>query len=109
MSGIAVGLGKGHVTSKVENPTRGRAAYRKGITANLDSDVYRCAPPTKRIKFIREIVLETSGFAPYEKRIMEILKIGKQKRALRFAKKRLGTHTRGMKKRATMSDALRKR
>lgn len=51
----------------------------------------------KRVKFVREIVQEVMGFAPYEKRIMEVLKLGKEKRAQRFAKKRLGTHQRGVK------------
>lgn len=36
------------------------------------------------------------GFAPYEKRAMEVLKLGKEKRAQRFCKKRLGTHQRGV-------------
>jgi hypothetical protein len=52
---------------------------------------------TKRVKFIREIVNEVMGFAPYEKRVMEVLKLGKEKRAQRLAKKRLGTHQRGVK------------
>jgi len=29
------------------------------------------------------------GLAPYEKRVIELLKIGKDKRALKFAKKRV--------------------
>ena len=51
----------------------------------------------KRVKFVREIIQEVMGYAPYEKRIMEVLKLGKEKRAQRFAKKRLGTHQRGVK------------
>jgi large subunit ribosomal protein L36e len=41
---------------------------------------------------IRGIIREVAGFAPYEKRMMEILKGGgnnPQKRAQRFAKKRV--------------------
>ena len=44
---------------------------------------------TKRSKFIRDVVREVAGFAPYEKRIMELLRIAKDKRALKFAKKRV--------------------
>ena len=44
---------------------------------------------TKRSKFIRDIVREVSGFAPYEKRAMELLRISKDKRCLKFCKKRV--------------------
>jgi large subunit ribosomal protein L36e len=42
------------------------------------------------------------GFAAYEKRIIELLKTGTAvdaKKAYRFAKKKLGTHSRAMRKR----------
>jgi hypothetical protein len=35
------------------------------------------------------VIREVSGFAPYERRIVELLKISKDKRALRVAKKRV--------------------
>ena len=57
---------------------------------------------------MRELVREVCGFAPYEKRIMELLKVGKDKRALKVAKKKLGTHKRGKKKREEMAAVLRK-
>lgn len=38
---------------------------------------------------VRELVREVAGFAPYEKRIMELLKVGKDKRALKVAKKKV--------------------
>eukprot|EP01043_Picozoa_sp_COSAG02_P040192 COSAG02_NODE_3232_length_7136_cov_264.805741_4_plen_108_part_00 len=53
-------------------------------------------PVPKRVQFTRDIVREVMGFAPYEKRAMEVLKLGKEKRAQRFCKKRLGTHQRGV-------------
>ena len=37
----------------------------------------------KRVKFVREIVREVVGFAPFEKRCIELLKVGKEKRALK--------------------------
>lgn len=42
-----------------------------------------------RVKFVRDLVREVVGFAPYEKRCMELLRIGKDKRALKFCKKRV--------------------
>lgn len=57
---------------------------------------------------MRSLVREVVGYAPYEKRIMELLKVGKDKRALKLAKKKLGTHKRGKNKREEMTGALRK-
>jgi hypothetical protein len=46
---------------------------------------------TKHTKFIRDIVKEVAGHAPYEKRAMELLKISKDKRALKFLKRRVSS------------------
>lgn len=43
----------------------------------------------KRTAFIRELIKEVAGSAPYEKRIMELMKTGRDKRALKFAKKKV--------------------
>ena len=44
--------------------------------------LHRCCPVQ-----VRAVVREVVGFAPYERRVMELLKVGKDKRALkvRFA------------------------
>ncbi|KAL8159898.1 hypothetical protein V2J09_001435 [Rumex salicifolius] len=63
---------------------------------------------SKRIHFVRNLIREVAGFAPYEKRITELLKVGKDKRALKVAKRKLGTHKRAKKKREEMSNVLRK-
>ncbi|CAK0783664.1 60S ribosomal protein L36A [Coccomyxa viridis] len=91
--GIAVGLNKGHQVTRKEKVAR--PAQRKG----------RCS---KRVRFVREIVREVAGLAPYEKRVSELLKVGKDKRALKLCKKKLGTHLRAKRKREEMSVLLRK-
>ncbi|XP_004206975.1 large ribosomal subunit protein eL36 [Hydra vulgaris] len=81
---IAVGLKKGHKTTK--NKLKPSQARRKGKLS-------------KNVKFVRDIMQEVCGLAPYEKRAIELLKINKDKRCLKFIKKRLGTHSRGKRKR----------
>ena len=76
------------------------------------------------MKFVRDLVREVCGQAPYEKRMLELLKVQRDKRALKFAKKRvriintikcssyrnfvfqLGGHRRGKKKREEMQKLL---
>ena len=93
-SGIAIGMNeRGHVTTKRElKPT---PSYRKGKLQ-------------KRVQFVREIVKEVVGLAPYEKRVVELLKVGKEKRALKLLKAKLGTHKRGKAKREKLQEELRK-
>lgn len=57
---------------------------------------------------MRGLIREVAGFAPYEKRITELLKVGKDKRALKVAKRKLGTHKRAKRKREDMANVLRK-
>jgi large subunit ribosomal protein L36e len=50
---------------------------------------------------VRGLIREISGWSPYEKRLMEILKGGGNnptKRAWKYAKNRLGTHIRAKRK-----------
>jgi len=90
---MAVGLNKGHkVTPNVQKL---RPSRRKGTAS-------------KKSKLIRDIVRDVVGYAPYEKRIMELLRIAKDKRALKFAKKRLGAHVRGKRKREEIQGAIQK-
>ncbi|OQV16628.1 putative 60S ribosomal protein L36 [Hypsibius exemplaris] len=60
----------------------------------------------KHVKFVRDIAREVCGLAPYEKRTIELLRVGRDKRALKFLKRRLGTHLRAKGKRDEMSRTL---
>ncbi|EED15275.1 60S ribosomal protein L36 [Talaromyces stipitatus ATCC 10500] len=75
-SGLIVGLNKGHKTTPIE--TKARISRSKGRISN-------------RTAFVREIVKEVAGLAPYERRVVELLRNSQDKRARKLAKKRLGT------------------
>ncbi|KAF1815508.1 ribosomal protein L36e [Eremomyces bilateralis CBS 781.70] len=82
-SGLAVGLNSGHkVTPRTPKP---RVSRMKGHLS-------------KRTAFVREIVREVAGLAPYERRVIELLRNSKDKRARKLAKKRLGTYGRAKRK-----------
>ncbi|KAI8333713.1 50S ribosomal protein L36e [Chlamydoabsidia padenii] len=82
-SGLAIGLNKGHITTRRE--LKQKPSYRQGASS-------------KRTTFVRNIVREVAGFAPYERRVMELIKNSKDKRAKKLTKKRLGTFLRSKKK-----------
>ncbi|KAK3583558.1 hypothetical protein CHS0354_026148 [Potamilus streckersoni] len=91
---MAVGLKKGHKVTPLPG-RKNKHSRRKGEL-------------TKKNKFIRDLVRDITGFAPYERRIQELLRISKDKRALKFSKKRLGTHVRAKRKREEMQNMLQK-
>jgi len=92
-TGYAVGMDHGKVVTKLEQ--KQRPSQRKGKL-------------NKRVSFVREVIREVAGFSPYEKRTMELLKVGKEKRALKLLKAKLGTHKRAKMKREDMANELRK-
>ncbi|PSK55208.1 60S ribosomal protein L36 [Elsinoe australis] len=82
-SGIAVGINAGHkVTPRQVKP---RVSRMKGHLS-------------KRTAFVRDVVKEVAGLAPYERRIIELLRNSRDKRARKLAKKRLGTFGRAKRK-----------
>lgn len=88
----SVGLNKGFLVHKRVVPTR--PSRRKG-------------KKSARVQAIREVIRQVAGFAPYERRMLDLIKIGTAattKRALKFAKKRLGTHKRGKAKREELTE-----
>ncbi|SBS83381.1 60S ribosomal protein L36, putative [Plasmodium ovale] len=84
-TGIAVGFNSGHIVTKIN------------LKANLKKK-----PVSKKKELIKDVVREIVGFSPYEKRLIELIKVGTSastKRSLKYAKKKLGTHKRGKAKR----------
>ena len=81
---MAVGLQKGHKTTKIV------VSRKKTATKTHKFKPSRLkGRQTKHGKFIRDLIREVVGHAPYEKRAMELLKVSKDKRALKFLKKRV--------------------
>ncbi|XP_059882427.1 large ribosomal subunit protein eL36-like [Delphinus delphis] len=88
---MAVGLNRSHkVAENVSKPRRSRCH----------------GPLTKRTEFVRDMIQEVCGFASYERRAMELLKVSKDKRAFKFIKKRVGGHICAKRKRKELSNVL---
>ncbi|KAF8467669.1 60S ribosomal protein L36 [Kalaharituber pfeilii] len=83
-----------------------KTGIARGINAGYKLEVREPKPRisrtkgrlSKRTTFVREIVKEVAGLAPYEKRVIELIRNGKDKRARKLAKKRLGTFGRAKRK-----------
>ncbi|XP_064239818.1 large ribosomal subunit protein eL36-like [Aotus nancymaae] len=88
---VAAGLNKGHRLTK--NVSKPRHSRRRGRL-------------TKHTTFVRDTIQEACGFAPYELRAMELPQVSKDERALRFIRKRVGTHVRAKRKREELSKVL---
>jgi large subunit ribosomal protein L36e len=80
--------------------------YKTQSTANAPGIARRKGKSSKRVNLVRSVVREVAGFAPYERRCMELLRVNKDKRALKYCKKKLGTHKRGKAKREELSNVL---
>uniref|UniRef100_A0A8C0J989 60S ribosomal protein L36 n=1 Tax=Chelonoidis abingdonii TaxID=106734 RepID=A0A8C0J989_CHEAB len=88
---LRVDVGKGHKVRKNVSKPR-RCCRRERLT--------------KHARFVRDMVREVCGVAPYEKRATELLKVSRNRRALKFIKKRVGTHIRAKRKREECSNIL---
>ncbi|KAI3927687.1 hypothetical protein MKW92_000501 [Papaver armeniacum] len=80
-SGLFVGLNKGHIV--ITKELAPRPCQKRGM--NHCSTQY-CS----RVLFVMSLIIrEVVGFAPYEKKVLELLKFGKDKRALKVGKRAL--------------------
>ncbi|KAJ2234283.1 ribosomal protein L36 [Coemansia sp. RSA 1722] len=91
-SGIAYGANAGRVTARRE--IKARHTHAKSNNHSTHN------------KFVRDLVREVAGYAPYERRIMELLKNSRDKRARKLGKKRLGTLRRAKRKVDELSAAI---
>jgi large subunit ribosomal protein L36e len=86
-SGFFVGRQHGRVVTRPAKMTwKTRPVGRKGKEA-------------KRNAAVRAVIRDVAGFTPLEKRMMELIRSGiaiKEKKAIKLARKRIGTHRRAM-------------
>ncbi|KAI0053011.1 hypothetical protein FA95DRAFT_1601368 [Auriscalpium vulgare] len=85
------GVSAGHPTTAI--PKVQRPSQRKGIQST-------------KTKFVRSVVREVVGFSPYERRVMELLRNSKDKKARKLTKKRLGTLLRSKRKLEELSNVI---
>mmetsp|Transcript_11421 Transcript_11421/g.21368 ORF Transcript_11421/g.21368 Transcript_11421/m.21368 type:complete len:108 (+) Transcript_11421:159-482(+) len=93
-NGLAKGANSGHVTQAIER--KPKPSQRKGFL-------------NKRTALCRDIAREVAGLAPYERRILDMIKTGgssADKRVYKFAKRRLGSHKRALVKREGIKSIL---
>mmetsp|Transcript_34847 Transcript_34847/g.71880 ORF Transcript_34847/g.71880 Transcript_34847/m.71880 type:complete len:111 (+) Transcript_34847:24-356(+) len=90
-SGLTAGLNKGHVVAPRDFQKRNSRVGRLH----------------KRVKVVRSVIREMAGLSPYEKKMLDTLKVfgsAADKKLYKFAKRRLGTHKRAVQKREEMKE-----
>ena len=96
-TGLFVGLNHGHiVTRPAKMAWKKRPVTQKGKLS-------------KRSKAVREVIREVAGFSPLEKRMLELIRTGiaiKEKKSVKMARARLGTHRRALLKKAYLDDVV---
>ncbi len=97
-TGIFVGLNKGFIVTKPKVNTRSlKPSHQKGKLG-------------KRVAVVREVIREVVGLAPYERKMIEMIRTGiasKEKKAVKIARRRLGTHKRAQHKRTEIHEIIR--
>merc|ERR1711997_741037 len=92
VNAMVVGPSKGHKVTKLSGH-KGTQSRNKGMK-------------TKKSAFVHDVIREVVGYTAYERRCIELLRISKDKRALKFCKKRLGSHTAAKRKREEMQSVI---
>ncbi len=97
-TGLFIGLNKGFIVTKPKVDHQKLRQTRK------------MGKLGKRVALVREVIREVAGLAPYERKIMELIRTGvasKEKKAVKMARHRLGSHTRAQRKRDEIQDLIR--
>ncbi|KAJ9117520.1 hypothetical protein QFC22_004370 [Naganishia vaughanmartiniae] len=90
-SNLRFGNNRGRPTTTIAR--KAQPSHRKGIQ-------------TEKKLFVKNVIREVAGFSPYEKRVMELLRNSKDKKARKLTKKRLGTLLRSKRKLEELSNVI---
>ncbi|KAH8830946.1 ribosomal protein L36e [Flagelloscypha sp. PMI_526] len=71
---LRYGPNKGHPTTAI--PKVPKPSHRKGKTSTKNT-------------FVKSVIREVAGFSPYERRVLELLRNSKDKKARKLTKKRV--------------------
>ncbi|PPQ94035.1 hypothetical protein CVT25_009883 [Psilocybe cyanescens] len=82
---LRYGPNQGHPTTPI--PKAVRPSQRKGVQST-------------KTKFVRSVIREVAGFSAYERRVMELLRNSKDKKARKLTKKRVAWYTLALKTQA---------
>ncbi|KIY49267.1 ribosomal protein L36e [Fistulina hepatica ATCC 64428] len=88
---LRAGINKGYPTTPIEKAPK--PSHRKGVQS-------------AKTKFVRSVIREVAGFSPYERRVLELLRNSKDKKARKLTKKRLGTLLRSKRKLEELSTVI---
>jgi large subunit ribosomal protein L36e len=64
--------------------------------------------PSEGMRLAKAVISEICGLAPYEKKALDYVRRGEEKKGKKFLKKRLGSLRRAIRKQAELEDLLRK-
>eukprot|EP01083_Nonionella_stella_P070512 188698_1 len=90
---------------------KGKRGHKAKLRSATSRPAYRKGTRSKTTDLTRDVIRSVCGFAPYERRVMDLLVgggVNAEKRARKFAKKRLGTLRRAQKKVAELTSIMEK-
>eukprot|EP00760_Papus_ankaliazontas_P006392 PhM_4_TR13024/c0_g1_i1/m.36512/K02920/RP-L36e, RPL36; large subunit ribosomal protein L36e len=103
--GVITGLKKGfQVTKRNLTQTQHKDGDRVFTYTKAKNKRNR---PHKAKWAMQAVIRDVVGTLPFERRAQELLKIGREKKALKFCKRRLGSFAGAKKKREALAEALR--
>ncbi len=88
---LRYGMNRGRPTTVI--PKTVKPSHKKGVKTCVFGSRQTSAAaadfPSEKKTFVKSIIREVAGFSPYEKRVMELIRNAKDKKARKLTKKRV--------------------